>query len=83
MMTPENRLRIDAGIVINAVLTLSKNVKAKIHIIAVYIIRWILPVSLGLDKLQPNITGMTGKTHGASTDSTHATKEIRTIIMMV
>jgi hypothetical protein len=63
---------------INAVLTLSKKVKIKIKTSVEKSMRFTLLLS-GAPSHHPKITGMTGSTHGASTESMPETNEIMMI----
>jgi hypothetical protein len=74
MIPHEIVARVWVEIVINAVLTFSKNVKIKIKIRVDKSIRRIFPVSLLVNHHQ-KITGITGRTHGARTESIPAMNE--------
>lgn len=74
-MIPDIRVHSDCGTLINEVLTFNRNVNIKIHINVDQMIRSGLYLSL-LSKLLPKITGKTGKTHGANTESIHEKNEI-------
>jgi hypothetical protein len=75
MIIPDIHVHSDGGISISDVLTLSKNVNTKIQIIVDQMMLSGLYLSV-LSRLLPNITGMTGNTHGARTESIHEKNEI-------
>jgi hypothetical protein len=75
MIIPDIRLHTDDGMPINDVLTLSKKVNTKIHTMMDQMMRSGLYLSV-VARLLPNMTGMTGNTHGARTESIHEKNEI-------
>jgi hypothetical protein len=75
MITPEIIDQVLVGIAIKAVLTLSRKVKTKIAVIAAKRIRRVLPL-LHHAIHPPKITGITGRTQGARTESIQERNEI-------
>jgi hypothetical protein len=75
IITPEIVAHVWVEMLINAVLTLSKKVKIKIKTSVEKSMRFTLLLS-GAPSHHPKITGMTGRTQGASTESMPETNEI-------
>ena len=74
-MTPEIVARVCVEILINAVLTFSKNVKMKMKVSVEKRMRFTLLLS-GVASHHQKITGNTGNTQGARTESMPETNEI-------
>jgi len=78
IITHEIVAQVCVEILMNAVLTFNKKVKIKMNTSVERRMRCILLLS-GTPPHAPKITGMTGSTHGASTESMPERKEIRII----
>jgi hypothetical protein len=82
MIAPEIYARVALGIAINAVLTFNKNVKTKIAAIAEMIMRRTLAFPHHATP-PPKITGITGNTQGARTDSIHEKNEMMIVSIYI